>query len=84
MIKLKSVSDPLQMFVLLTFVLCLRQKRNFALLFDNLVFKLICLTLDPVKPMNWRSLVILGGSRDMTRLNVPTPSWTPPSKCDLN
>ena len=34
--------------------------------------------------MNWRSFVILGGSSDITRLKVPTPSWTPPSKCDLN
>ena len=42
------------------------------------------LTLDPVKPMNCRSLVILGGNSDITRLKVPTPSWTPPSKCDLN
>ena len=42
------------------------------------------LTLDPVKPMNCRSFVILGGSSDITRLKVPTPSWTPPSKCDLN
>ena len=28
--------------------------------------------------------MILGGSRDMTRLKVPTPSWTPPSKWDRN
>ena len=42
------------------------------------------LTLDPVKPMNCSNFVILGGSRDMTRLKVPTPSCTPPSKCGLN
>jgi hypothetical protein len=41
------------------------------------------LTRDPEKPTNSSSLVTLAGRRDMSRLKVPTPSRTPPSKCSL-